>query len=531
MMDKTININIAGILFQIDEEAFRILRDYLQAINNRFRNVQGGHETIDDIELRIAEIFQSQKGLAGVITKENIDTMIAIIGKPEDFDHFEADEEAPTFSSQRKRMYRNPDDTIISGVCGGIGAYLDTDPVLFRILFVLFTVFFGVGFFIYVALWIALPPARTDTQKRELLGGAYHSSASRNKQPDNIYASSAPMYNSGYNNTSRIGNAFNEVFRAIGRVCYIIIRIFLIIMGGVLVMTGFLFILSLVMIFIFKYPGAFSTDAFDLNLIYFPDFLHYIVNPASAPWIIALTFLAVVLPLLAMIYWGVKMIFWFRANDGILSLIGLVLWVLTLAALSMLLFSEGISFAETGKISSQSLFSRSPDTIYIKADKKVSELKYDKEISLKREAYSVFINEEKKELYIRPHLNVNNLSDDVAKVEVKMRSAGRTKSDAMIKTEGLLFNYKVSGDTLTLDEYFTIPSGRKWSADNVGINLSVPEGTILKFDPSSENLIHAYSGFEEGDNSNSPGWKSQNRLWVLTEEGIEPLSEYSSNKI
>ena len=75
-MDKTININIAGTLFQIDDEAFRILRDYLQAINNRFRNVQGGHETVEDIESRIAEIFQSQKGLAGVITKENVEAMI-----------------------------------------------------------------------------------------------------------------------------------------------------------------------------------------------------------------------------------------------------------------------------------------------------------------------------------------------------------------------------------------------------------------------------------------------------------------------
>src|SRR5660397_3324 len=124
-MDKTININIAGTLFQIDEEAFRILRDYLQAINTRFNNVQGGHETIEDIELRIAEIFQSQKGLAGVITKENVEAMISIIGKPEDFDHNEAETGAPIYTSEKKRMYRNPDDTIIGGVCSGIAAYLN----------------------------------------------------------------------------------------------------------------------------------------------------------------------------------------------------------------------------------------------------------------------------------------------------------------------------------------------------------------------------------------------------------------------
>jgi len=140
-MDKTININIAGSLFQIDEDAFNILRDYLLAINNRFRNVQGGHETVEDIESRISEIFQSQKGLAGVISKENVEAMISIIGKPEDFDLNEEQPEHQTYSSQKRRMYRNPDDKIIGGVCSGIGAYVDTDPVLFRILFV-------IGFFL-----------------------------------------------------------------------------------------------------------------------------------------------------------------------------------------------------------------------------------------------------------------------------------------------------------------------------------------------------------------------------------------------
>jgi phage shock protein C len=126
-MDKTININIAGTLFQIDDEAYRILRDYLQAVNNRFRNVQGGHETIEDIESRIAEILMSQNGLAGTVSKLNVESMISIIGKPEDFGGNESETEAPVYTTTKKRMYRNPDDSIISGVCGGIGAYLNTD--------------------------------------------------------------------------------------------------------------------------------------------------------------------------------------------------------------------------------------------------------------------------------------------------------------------------------------------------------------------------------------------------------------------
>jgi len=85
-MNKTIKINLGGTLFQIDEEAYQILRRYLQDINDKLKNTPGGSETIEDIELRIAEIFQSQGTAAGVISRENVDSMISIIGKPEDFD-------------------------------------------------------------------------------------------------------------------------------------------------------------------------------------------------------------------------------------------------------------------------------------------------------------------------------------------------------------------------------------------------------------------------------------------------------------
>ena len=102
-MDKTININLGGILFQIDEEAFRILRDYLQAINNRFANVQGGHETIEDIESGLLKFFSHRKALAGVITTENVEKMISIIGKPEDFDQDDTGNRSTCLQLLRKK--------------------------------------------------------------------------------------------------------------------------------------------------------------------------------------------------------------------------------------------------------------------------------------------------------------------------------------------------------------------------------------------------------------------------------------------
>jgi phage shock protein PspC (stress-responsive transcriptional regulator) len=521
MMDKTIKINIAGTLFQIDEKAYQILRDYLQAINNRFRNIQGGHETIEDIESRIAEIFESNKGLAGVISTENVEAMISIIGKPEDFDHNEPEIETPFVPSTKRRMYRNPDDSVISGLCGGLGAYLNTDPVLFRILFVIIT-FFGVGVLAYIILWIAIPSARTEMQKREMYGNAYNSSRSGSGQFD--------RNSSGSGSNPGIGNAINEIFRAVGRVFYIALRIFLIIMGILLVITGFLAILSFLMIFVFKFPGALSAEGCNMNMNNLPDFLNYVVNPSFTPWILGLAFVVFILPILALIYWGVKMIFWFKANDGVFSLAGLVLWVMALAALAVIMFQDGISFSETGKSSSQSILSHPTDTLYIKTTSRISDLKHNKEfsLSLNNDEYSAFINDEKKELYFRPCLKIISSDDNITTVKVRKRSSGINQIEAVKRTEELVYNYSFNGDTLLLDEYFTIPSGRKWAADNIGINLYLPEGTIIKFDSPAGHLLFSHNNFADEENYESAGSEKNNWFWIMSENGLKPAVSINS---
>lgn len=502
-MEKTININLGGTLFQIDEEAYRILREYLQSITLKFKNVPGGNETIDDIESRIAEIFQSQKFTAGVINKENVEAMISIIGKPEDFDQDGNGEPVHVYTSyQRRKMYRNPDDKIIGGICGGIGTYLNTDPVWFRILFILFALTFGIGFLVYLALWIALPSAATESQKKEMYGSSYNLAISGGKEKK------------PYTATTDVGNAFNEVFRAIGKVLFVIVRIILIITGIALVLAGFMALISFVMVFIFKYPGAFSTDVVGMNISYLPDFLNYIVTPALVPWIKALIMLAVSIPLIVIIYCGVKMIFWFRVRDGVFLLTGLIIWVISTAALSILLFNEGISFSETAKSASQDYFEAVPDTLYIISDKRISDISVDNEIRIPDEEYDIFVSDENKQIYIRTYLDISPSEENSAWVTVKKRSAGRSKMDATEKTERLLYNYKITGDTLLMDEFFTYPEGTKWSFDGVGVIVHVPEGTVVYMDRTTEKQFHS----EYDDDFITD---SKNRYWMMTDDGLE----------
>jgi len=502
-MDKTININLGGTLFQIDEAAYKILRDYLRSIDMRFRNTPGGNETIEDLEMRIAEIFQSQKGTAGIVSIENVVDMIRIIGKPEDFD--QPGPETGTNNSSygqpgpRKKLFRNPENQIIGGVCGGLGAYINTHPVWIRLLFVLLTCFFFVCAFIYVALWIALPSASSDSQKKEMYGGMHN--LAHPAQAENTQA-------------AKVGNAFDAIFKAIGKVFFIIVRIILIVFGTLIVLCGFLALLSFIMIFVFKYPGSFSTDAFGFNMAYLPDFLNYIISPAVVPWVKALIAIVSVIPMLALIYGGIRLIFWFRVRDGFVWLAGVVIWVMSAAALSIILFNEGVGFAETEQTVSQEYFSKVPDTLYIVSGRKISDLDTDKEIEIPDEEYNIFISEERKELYIRTSLDIHSDERNSASVTIKKHSAGRSKFDAIENAERLQYGFKITGDTLYLDEFFTIPAESKWSMDYVFVTVSVPENTVIHMDRTSELLFH--SG-DDDDFVSDP----KKSFWLMTEEGLD----------
>ena len=378
-----------------------------------------------------------------------------------------------------------------------------TDPVWIRILFIVFAFFFGIGFFVYIALWIALPAAHSDSQKKELYGSDYYAKAGGN-------ASQPP-----YASTSKVGNAFNEVFMAIGKVLFIIVRIFMIIFGVFFVITGFLALLTWVMVFIFKFPGAFSTDAIGINVSYLPDFLNYIVTPSMVPWITVLFSLVVILPLLALIYGGVKMIFWFRARDGVFLLTGLVLWVLSCAALAIVFFNEGFSFAESARSTTQDYFKSTPDTLYIVSDRRIKTLKYDKEVFAPESSdfNNIYISDEKKEIYERASLSIRTNEDNSSRVDIIKRSSGRSRMDAINKSEKLQYNFKISGDTLYIDEYFTIPSDRKWSFDNVRVNVYLPKSTIVYLDKTSQYIYYYHD--VQFDNDSKKGF------FKLTEDGLE----------
>lgn len=207
-MKKNFTINLCGRLFQIDEDAYEMLQNYITSLRSHFGRQSEGEEIVTDIEERIAELFDELKTKGTqAINIDHVKDIITRIGKPEQL----ADEDTPNdeqsgqqtdssafddlrsagrkayddlHSSGRKayddlrsrtagkRLFRNPKDKIVFGVLSGVAAYTNTDPLLWRLGTVIFTFFYGIGFIIYVVMALIIPEAKTPEQRLQMEGKA-----------------------------------------------------------------------------------------------------------------------------------------------------------------------------------------------------------------------------------------------------------------------------------------------------------------------------------------------------------------------
>ncbi len=184
-MKQVININFHGQVVPIEVSAFDLLKQYTASLNTYFANEDGKEEIINDIESRIAELFQERlkKGVT-CITDDDVNAIIKSMGRPEEFEGADATtfnqssaasaKPAEPQQSQQsfgttaasKRLYRDENDKVLGGVCAGLANYFGIDVTIVRIIFVVLTISFGFGLIPYIIIWIAVPSSAT-----KIIGG------------------------------------------------------------------------------------------------------------------------------------------------------------------------------------------------------------------------------------------------------------------------------------------------------------------------------------------------------------------------
>ena len=308
-MKKNITINLCGRLFQIDEDAYELLQQYIESLRSSFGHEEGGEEIADDIEARIAELFDElrQQGIEA-ITIEHVKNIITRIGRPEELagenendNHNENGNEnsGHKYDSFRtaaqdicdnvrartagKKLYRNPKDKMLTGLCSGLAVYTNTDPVLWRLLFVLAVLVYGVGIITYIVLAIIVPEARTPEQLLQMDG--------KEVTPQNLADVVVDKEGQTMHRPSLIRSFFTVILKLLAGLLMV-----LVVIAGLALLVCFLLVAG-TLIVIFTVPDASHRSLpFDLGYLNLPELY------AAHPWLVIIFITSLLLAFLTPLY-------------------------------------------------------------------------------------------------------------------------------------------------------------------------------------------------------------------------------------
>ena len=370
-MNKTLTINISGIIFNIEEDAYETLKNYLSNIKRHFQNEEGCDEIVADIEARLSELLKAKTNVGKqVLLNTDVNEVIGVMGKPEDFgETTSSSSETKTennthqeyYSNKRRRVFRDPDSKVLGGVCSGIGNYFDVDPLWIRLALVIMFFGFGSGFLLYIILWIIIPEAKKTAEKLEMRGEPVDVntiSKTIKDEAENIknrakdFGSDVRSRVSNRDNTGKFVDLLRQIFSTIFNVIGKIVGVFFVFFGLIM----FVGLLSVLL-------GFGSVDNLSVN-----EFINSFAGPDfHTGWFKTGLALALGVPFSMLVYKGMKMLLGIRFHNRWLNISAGVLW---LVGLSLSLFI-GLKFA--GEFSQEALLKQqiearwpASDTLYIK---------------------------------------------------------------------------------------------------------------------------------------------------------------------
>lgn len=332
-MNRTLTINIGGLVFHIEEQAFQRLDQYIKAIRRSIA-IEEQDEVVEDIELRIAEIFNSKiTTTKQVITSEDVDEVIQIMGKPEDY--FIDEETSQSYNEhtyyREKKLFRDTDNRILGGVLAGLAHYFKIDTIWVRLIFLFLVFFYGTGILLYLVLWIIIPSAKTASEKLDMMGEPVNIETIERKIREGVDYTTSKINSIDYekfrNQTQRATSQGTKIIRYILGIGFIVVAII-----GMMVS----FFVNLMIIV----NTSMIVAEFDLPLF---------MTDASVPRWILHTFISLItfLPFIIMLLLGLKLLYTNMKYIWITAISIFVLWISSLIILSvMIIKSENGEFIE-----------------------------------------------------------------------------------------------------------------------------------------------------------------------------------------
>jgi phage shock protein PspC (stress-responsive transcriptional regulator) len=496
-MKQTVNINLAGTFFHIDEDAYAKLQRYLDAIKRSLSDPQGSDEILRDIEARIAELFSEKiENNSQVISIKELDEVIKVMGQPEDY---MVDEEifddAPQAAKRRsrssyKQLFRDIDNKFIAGVSSGLGHYLGLDAIWVRLLWVLLTVFSsGIFIPVYILFWILVPAAETTSDKLKMTGEPVNISNIEKKFKEGYETVADKVKNADYDKYGeRVKKSGTSFFDALGNILLTILKIFVKFIGIILIITALSTLVGLII-------GLFTLGSVDIwgqgeLLDYFTA-----VDISNTPvWLLSLVLLcAIGIPFFVLFVLGLKLLISNLKSIGTTAkIVLLVIWVASLVGLGIIGVRQATQQAYNGDFITQNELQVVPgDTLAIAMQ------------ANDRYSYSVYrgggirieYNEnDEKVIYSNDiRLIVRSTTDPSAKLVIEKHAKGSSYNDAKSRAEAIEYNYAYENGTLLLDGYFITDFKNKYQDQEIDLILYLPEGTVLIADENTYSFHRNYA--------------------------------------
>jgi len=495
-MNKTVNINLAGIFFHIDEDAYLKLQRYLQAIKRSFTDSQGREEIIADIEARIAELFSEKiKDIKQVIGIKEVDEVITVMGQPEDYrldEEIFEDESTPPFKkiSKSRQLFRDTSNSYVGGVSSGLGHFLGIDPIWLRISWILLTLFSGGGFIlIYVAFWIFAPEAKTTADQLAMKGEAVNISNIEKKIKEGFNDVADKVKDVDYQKyTNKVKSGSTSFFEALGDVLLAILKVFSKFIGILLILTGGFMLIAL-------FIGLFVVGTFGLFETPFTEYIDVVNLPNVPIWLAALLFFfAVGIPFFFLLILGLKIVINNLKSIGTPAKIALLaIWIVSIIGLAVIGIHRVTQEAYDADVieGPKELRFTSNDTLKIKMianNRYIKRLHHSHDFKVKRDknGNKVLVTRDI-EIYIK-----ENNEDSIPKITIKKSAEGNSYDNAQERASEIRYDYEIKGNSLLLNGYATTDYKNKFNSQEVKIILSIPEGMTLYADNTTSGYNNSW---------------------------------------
>lgn len=495
-MNKTVNINLGGMFFHIDEDAYLKLTRYFDAIKRSLNNSSGQDEIIKDIEMRVSELLtEKQKSEKHVVGLKDVDEVIVVMGQPEDYIIEDEDRPKQSFNDngtrKHKKLYRDKEKGMIGGVATGLGHYFGIDAVWIKIIFLVFVFAgFGTGILAYFVLWVVTPEAVTTSEKLEMTGEPVTISNIEKKVREELDSLSDRFKNADYDAMgNHVKSGAERISSSFGDFVMTVFKIFAKFLGVILIMSG-ISVLIMLLIGVFTLGTNVFVDFPWQNFVDAGNFTDYPI------WSFGLLMLfAVGIPFFFLTLLGFKLLSPdLKSIGNIAKYTLLAIWIIAVAIAISIGIKQATEISYDNKtVEKKEIGISKNDTLYVKFrynDYYAKDLDHHREFEFVQDSANTQL------IYSNDvHLHVLYTDEANAYLQIEKSARGNSFTNAKQRAEKINYKFQINGNHLVLDNYFLTDVKNKFRGQEVDVYLYLPQGQLFKPDASVQDYDDSEDDF------------------------------------